>query len=313
MQALVLRPDPRLAGLVRRGMGDADATVRRNAVRAAGNLGAAAPVEELQEALGAKSANQHDVIRALGAVGQPAAGILRGYIKDGAGSAELEIEAMLALAPSAGRDDIGWIAKRLDAPDKHVRAAAAAALGHIGHPSAQAALMDRVDDPEPLVRATVARALGQIGTVYASKQLVVMLSDPSALVRSMAAWGLGHTGYSEASASLEGLAASPSAVSSEARREGDVYGQPRLAAVEALGRMSTVSAVEALKGLADAPSWSVRAKAAKALGATGTADGAVIASLENRLTDPVGLVRAESLLGLKALGKTYPPGHFQIP
>jgi len=37
----------------------------------------------------------------------------------------------------------------------------------------------------------------------------------------------------------------------------------------------------------------------------------VIQALEKRLEDPIHLVRAEALLSLKALGKTFEPGHFQ--
>ncbi|MEA3367858.1 MAG: HEAT repeat domain-containing protein, partial [Planctomycetota bacterium] len=79
MRGLVAPPDPRLQMLLRRGLKDNDPAVRRNAIRALGNLGAAAPVHLLATFLkkgggraepGADGVTA-DVLRALGVVGLP--------------------------------------------------------------------------------------------------------------------------------------------------------------------------------------------------------------------------------------------------
>ena len=311
MRALVSRPDARLKDVVASGMDDLDESVRRNAIRAAGNLGAAAPIDKLAAKLGGLSGEKQDVLQALGAIGLPAAPVLRDYLLKGPATDDLRVEALLAFGPQAGRDDVPWIAKNLRAKNKYVRAAAASALGQVGHPSAQAALMLAVNDQEPIVRATVARALGQIGTAYAGKQLVLMLDDPSALVRSLAAWGLGQSRYPGAVPALAKMAQTTATATEVPLRAGRVYGRPEQAAVEALGRIASPEAVAAVVKTLESPSWLIRATAAQALGESNRSSDAVLAALEKHLDDPVNLVRANALLSLKTLGKTFPAGHFQ--
>ena len=215
------------------------------------------------------------------------------------------------MAPHADREDIPWIAEHLGSPNRHVRAAAASALGRIGHPGAQAALMGRVGDADPLVRASVARALGQIGTTYASQQLMEMLDDPSALVRSLAAWGLGESGCREAAAALTTMAQRTATATEVTWRADQVYGRPEQAAVEALGKIGGPEAVAALREALRSPSWLIRATAAQALAEANDRSPQTLGALEGCLKDPVNLVQAHALLALKALGKTYPPGYFQ--
>jgi HEAT repeat protein len=311
MRALVLRPDARLKDVIAAGLDDLDEAVRRNAIRAAGNLGAAAPVERLAEKLRGPSGEKPEILLALGAIGRPAAPVLRDYLLKGPATDDLRVEALLAFGPQAGREDVAWIAKNLQSKNKHLRAAAASALGRIGHPSAQAALMLAVDDAEPIVRATVARALGQVGTTYAGKQLVPMLDDPSALVRSLAAWGLGQSRYPDAVPALVKMARTTATATEVPLRAGRVYGRPEQAAVEALGKIGTPEAVAAVLKSLESPSWLLRATAAEALSEANCRNDNVLAALEKRLDDPVNLVRANALLSLRTLGKTFPTGHFQ--
>jgi len=317
MAALVAQPDPQLKSLPIRGLSDDDLGVRRNAIRALANLGAAAPVDVLASELnrltpaGGKDAaispEQGELIRALGMAGKPAAAVLRDYMKKNTASDEVQVAAMLALGPNASPDDIGRISARLQSPNKYVRAAAAYALGKIAHPAAQAALIADVKDDDPLVRASVAKALGQIGTVYASMVLVRMLDDPSDLVSAMAAWGLGTAAYPDAIAALEKLARSHVSIDPTPSRFGEVYGWPDLAAVDALGRIHATAAAPFLRGQLRSTSWAMRATAAQALGATGDVSAPTIEALQDTLRDPVSLVKAQALLSLKALGKTYRP------
>jgi HEAT repeat protein len=310
MMALVLHPDPRLAHLLVAGLNDADATVRHNAIRGLGNLSGSAPVEELTAKLLGPGQEKLDILRALGAIGTRGADTLRQYLLRASPPEQLEMTALLALAPYAGRDDIPWVAKRLRSPSKYVRAASLAVLGRIGNPEAQAAVVDAVKDPEALVRASAAKALGQLGTVYACKELMFLLEDPSPIVASMAAWGLGKAAYVEAVPALEKIVKTrPSQPAT--RSISDLYTGPELAAIEALGRIGGPRAVAALLESLGSASWRTRATAAQALAAAGDRSDPVIQAMEKRLQDPVNLVRAQALLGLKALGKSYGADEFK--
>lgn len=307
MVTLVLHPDPRLADLLVAGLGDADAAVRNNAIRGLGNLSGAAPVEELTAKLLGRGEEKEkiDILRSLGAIGARGADALREYLRRGPPPEPLEATALLAMAPFAGRDDIPWVSKRLKSDSKYVRAAALTVLGRIGNPEAQAAIMGTVKDPETLVRALAARALGQIGTVYACKELMLLLEDPSPIVASNAAWGLGKAACNDAVPALEKVAKTRQSAQPSTRIISDLYAEPELASLEALGKIGGPRAVAVLVESLGSANRRVRATAAQALGAAGDRSDAVIQALEKRLRDPVNLVQAHALLSLRALGKAY--------
>ena len=305
MAALVNAPDPRLVDIPLKGLKDADETVRRNAIRALGNLDGAASPKELAARLTPPGPETLDIIRALGGIGRGAADILRNYIRTGPPNANLGITALMAFAPSANRDDIPWVAALLRSPNKYVRAAALSVLGQIGNPEAQAAVMSTVKDPEPVVRATAARALGLIGTVYGSRQLLVMLEDPSPLVSAMAAWGLGKAGYVDAVPTLKKAAKSGGGGPPAAA--GQMQGRPQLAAIEALGKIGGPLASATLREALESNSWPMRATAAQALGVAGDKSPETIKALEKAMQDPINLVQAQAYLSLKALGRVYSP------
>jgi len=311
MRGLVASPDPRLSRFLRYGLNDSDTAVRRNAIRALGNLGASAPVDLLAERLGTEDGVTSDALQALGAVGTPAVDVLRRYIRRRNAPPDLQVRAMMAMAPNASRQDIPWATALLTAKHPYLRAAAASVLGHVGHPEAQAALVAARADPEPIVRAAVAKALGQIGTIYAAHHLLEMLNDPAPLAVAMAAWGLGATGYTEAVPALATLMTTHRSGSSVPVRVGEMYGRPELAATEALGRIHADAAHQALRNALDDDNWRIRAAAAAALRSAADRSDETIQALETRLDDPVDLVRAKALLALESLGKTYEPGAFQ--
>ncbi|MFO8015409.1 MAG: HEAT repeat domain-containing protein [Phycisphaerae bacterium] len=312
MRALVASPDPRLQMLLRRGLRDNDTAVRRNAIRAMGNLGAAAPVRLLAEFLErGDRGTTADALGALGVIGRPAEDVLREYIRTSGAGPELQVRAMMALAPNAGRQDIPWASARLASDDTYVRAAAASVLGRIGHPESQAALVEACDDPEPLVRAAVAKALGQVGTIYAANHLLDMLDDPSPLVASMAAWGLGATGWLDAAPALIEVCTSHDSSGGVPVRVGEMYARPELAATEALGRIRSEEGRQALRTALEADAWRIRAAACDALRIAADRSEESVAALEKRLDDPVRAVAAHALAALEALGKTYEPGAFQ--
>lgn len=311
MRAMVVSPDPRLRALPIKALRDPDAAVRRNAIRALGNLGGAAPIDALAAKLKGPDAEKADALRALGAIGKPAADVLRNYLRTSSDPDPFHVTGLLALAPNANRDDIAWVAPRLKSKSKYVRAAAARVLGRIGHPSAQAALVTVLKDRDQLPRAAVAKALGQIGTIYAAKQLVPLLKDPSLLVASMAAWGLGASRYADAVDALKETAMARVNHEDAQPRVGDMYGWPELAAIEALGRIGGAKAVAVLRQSLKSRSWLTRATAAEALGRAGDKSPEVMADLDKLLKDRTTLVRAQALLSLKTLGRTFGPGAFQ--
>jgi len=325
VRALVLYPDPRFADFLVGMLHGEDLSVRRNAIRALGELGAAAPIEPLIAVLQAPvpkakpgepepsiHGEKGDAIRTLGVIGTPAAvNALRQYIQAAPETPELEVQAILALAPHGDRSDIPWLQARLQSPSPLVRAAAATALGDIGNPAAQAALMLTTGDNESLVRAAIAKALGQIGTVYASQQLAVMMNDPDPTVRAMAIWGLGVTKDQGAVAALSDIAAGSAGAAEPPARIGDLYDQPQLAAIIALGRIADEPALKTLAGLLVSRSWPVRAATVQALHISGAQTPEISGALDARLKDVANLVRAEALLALKSLGKEFPPGYFQ--
>jgi len=292
---------------------DDDESVRRNAIRAIGNLGAAAPVDLLAERLQQPNAFQADILQAMGIIGLPAADILRQYIRaaDEETDTGLLVLAMMALAPNANRSDIPWATGLLDDPNALVRAAGASVLGRTAHPEAQAALVAKRNDRDTLVRAAIAKALGQIGTIYAANNLEDMLKDPKPLVASMAAWGLGASGYPGAVPALVKMMTTHTSSARTPVRVGEMYSRPELAAAEALGRIRTPEAREALRKALEAESWHVRAAAAAALRVQADRAAETIEALEHRLDDPVSVARANALIALESLGKTYEAGALQ--
>jgi HEAT repeat protein len=90
-----------------------------------------------------------------------------------------------------------------------------------------------------------------------------------------------------------------------------MYGWPELSALEALGHIGTPEALAFLREALGSKSWITRATAAQALGTAGNQSPEIIQDLEKCLDDPVNLVRAQALVSLRTLGKTFVPGEFQ--
>lgn len=87
-------------------------------------------------------------------------------------------------------------------PDAHVRLAAAAAMGSSGMAEAVSPLLGHLDDTAPEVREEVARALGRIGDGRAVVPLIGKVQDSVADVRKVVARALGDLGDQRAASAL---------------------------------------------------------------------------------------------------------------
>jgi len=83
-----------------------------------------------------------------------------------------------------------------------------------------------------------------------------------------------------------------------------MYARPELAATEALGRIRSEEARQALRNLLDADAWRIRAAACDALRVAADRSEDTLAALEERLDDPEDIVAAHALAALTSLGKT---------
>jgi len=147
-----------------------------------------------------------------------------------------------------------------DHGDWKVRSATASGLGRIAHPDAAAPLLVLMDDPNEMVRKSAVVGLARVAEAdpgaldpEAMARLCTALDDEHYAVRFGAARALAACGE-------RALDILEEAIEREAER-------PRLLAIETLGRLATRDARTLLRGLARSPDWTVRAHAARALGA----------------------------------------------
>ncbi|HEX6745809.1 MAG TPA: HEAT repeat domain-containing protein [Longimicrobium sp.] len=152
---------PAEVAVLRDGLADPDACVRRVSARLLGRGRTQAGVDALLEALRSNEPARRD-----------AAILGIGYTDD-----------PRAVAP---------LTSLLGDRDPEVRGGAAWALGHVGSRDATPALTRLVGDGEPRVRRSAARALGRLEDANAIPALAQLLSrDPDPTVRRAAAWALG--------------------------------------------------------------------------------------------------------------------------
>ncbi|MHA1879364.1 MAG: HEAT repeat domain-containing protein [Candidatus Heimdallarchaeota archaeon] len=142
--------------------------------------------------------------------------------------------------------------------DWEVRAAAAEALGKIGTPAAVKALQKAIKkDKDWEVRAVAAEALGTIGTPAAVKALQKAIKKDKGWEVRAAAEALGAIGTEKALTALQTALKSRHLL-------------VRVAAAEALGKIGTEKALTALQKAIENENWEVREAAAEALGKIGT-------------------------------------------
>jgi HEAT repeat protein len=242
----------------------ADQAVRSRAVRALGRTAGPAALPRLVGALD----DEHDAVRAaaveaLVAIGSPAVPELVAALSSpGEFARQSAAEALGLLKEASAR---AALLGRLRDPVLDVRAAAVEALSAIGDPAAVPGLLGALTDQTEDIRARAAIALGAIRDAAAVPGLLAALRDPDGVVRWWAADALGAIG----SPAVEGLAGvlgaaagsagarlvaaralgtigDPVAVAALARALHDEHAMVRAAAAEALGRIPTRQAREAL-------------------------------------------------------------------
>lgn len=202
-------------------------------------------------------------------------------------------QAVIAALNSIGHPDMARrLGPLLSDPDSHVRESAVRIAGYFGYDECAEAILRCCDDPDPTVqraalghlaylnddrvagrlmdalgpggapglRSTAVQALARLDDPRAVPPLVAALRDPDAWVRYFAARGLGERRESGALDDLARLAFD------------DPAGQVRLAAIAAIGRSASVSAVPALAALASSDDLDVAAAALEALGETRRSD-----------------------------------------
>lgn len=248
----------------------------------------------------------------------------------GAQQPMLRVAALRALARTVAPGSAPLAAPLVGDPDKTVATWAAYALGQVGGPEAEAALIDaaagasqvpeeallalgrtgsataaralgtRLDDAAPGIRAQAATALGllarRLPRQFPSERYVGalgrLLKDPDRDVRFGAAYALFRFQSSPAGLALISAL-------------GDTDGEIRATAVRGIGAAGMSPAV--LDTVLDDPDWRVRAQAARALGLVGSSTKAQRASAAQRLVAllPRELLRWSSPDEARATGSVH--------
>jgi HEAT repeat protein len=132
------------------------------------------------------------------------------------------------------RDAVPSLLGHLDDPSLEVRSAIVIALGRIGDDRAVVPLLGKVQDASVDVRRMAVRVLGDLGDARASSALMLALRDKADEVRIEAIDSLGRLRAVDATSALAPLT------------QDRVSPMVRDAAVEALGRIATDQAIDAL-------------------------------------------------------------------
>jgi len=173
----------------------------------------------------------------------------------------------------------------LSAPNDELKTAACELLGEVGTPASVPRLIELLETDASPVVAAAAAALSARGDPKAVPALVGVLRRHGGPARSAAVDALGAIGDDALPALIEMLAS---------KQEAEC-----MAAAQALGRIGSPKAVEALSRAAQGKAWKVRARAIEALGVIG--DASALPVLEQALGDSDWTVRCMAAKALANL------------
>ncbi|MDY3563452.1 HEAT repeat domain-containing protein [Gemmata sp. JC673] len=201
---------------------------------------------------------------------------------------------LAAIGPST----VPMLVRHLSDPHEHVRAVAAAALGHLHARDAVADVAGLLGDPSGMARLSAAEALGSIAEGGVKAERVRRVRRPR---RANTRWPF----LNRAQETGRELDPTGFAVENLRRALGDELAAVRGAAAAALGRAGAPAGhvAKELAALLTDTDETVRCRAAEALGAVGAAPELLAPALD----DPAGPVRAAVARGLKALGRRAAP------
>jgi HEAT repeat protein len=170
-------------------------------------------------------------------------------------------------------------------PDERVRAAALEHMAYVEDPRVQSMLVHAMRTDTPRCRAAAAAALGHIEDSAVATALRQALDDPDPWVRYFAASSLGRCRDEGA---LDDLAA---------RAKGDPAGQVRIAAIDAIGAVGGLKAVELLEPLTQSRDADIAAAAMRAAGHVRVPAAAAVLRAGLRSETPVVRAAAAEALG----------------
>jgi len=212
-------------------IGDEDASVRKYAVRALGNLSDERTLEALLKALMDEDRNvRKRAVRALGNIGgESAVDPIIAALEDRCIRRDAA-EALGQIGEQRGVNAaVEAMAMDLGHADMRVSISAAETLGRIGSENAVSPLTNALRDTRWRVREVAAFALGNVGADYAAQPLIEALNDSAPSVRRAAAEAIRRLGDSQAMVL---------AVEAMLKDLNDRDPRVRESAAEALGRLS---------------------------------------------------------------------------
>nr|WP_240806802.1 HEAT repeat domain-containing protein [Polyangium spumosum] len=169
--------------------------------------------------------------------------------------AKVRVAAAAAMGSSGLPDAVSPLLGHLDDGALEVRVEVARALGRLADPRAVVPLIGKVQDAAAEVRRAVSRALGELGDTRATSALMIALQDSSQDVRVEAVTALGKLRSDEATAAIAPLLEpgndttfAPIMPGVRPGQGSAGAGEVRAAALRALGRIGSESAVRALIG-----------------------------------------------------------------
>jgi HEAT repeat protein len=310
----ILGGEARMSVLVP-GLDDRSPVVRRAAVEGLSGAGGVEVADRLEQLLGDPDEDVRLlVIETLGRLGRRSA-VPRLVAELGRGDRRLDRSVVVALGAIGGRESAQFLTELLRTAEPGQQTVILEALGQIGDERTVPAVLVCLGDPDWSVRNAAVKALGQLRAPGSLPHLVERLDDSEDVVRKQAITALGDLGDARASEAILAQVHEPS-LQLEAFAALERLGVPDLEAferyfargssrlkgllVDLLGRIRQRSAGSFLTGALRQEFFTVRARAARALGELG--DGAAVAALRQAYReDPSEEVRREVSAALKHL------------